>query len=180
MLRSRIQAALARRAELGKRDKGFTLIELLVVVIIIGILSAIAIPVFLGQRQKAFDASVQSDMKNLAIAAETAFTDNMSYPALADGTAPWGTNGTAPVVSKGNTFEVYTTPTGTSAGYVIVGKNAGSDKIWISSSFNGGAPKNVAGGSVTDLATAGDLLVANAPAFKNPVDYASATPLTIS
>jgi type IV pilus assembly protein PilA len=60
-------------------DDGFTLIELLVVIIIIGILAAIAIPVFLNQRQKGYDAGIKSDLRNAATAEETYLTDYGSY-----------------------------------------------------------------------------------------------------
>lgn len=55
----------------GQREDGFTLIELLVVILIIGILAAIAIPLFLNQRKSAVDATVQSDIKNASTQVET-------------------------------------------------------------------------------------------------------------
>jgi len=59
--------------------KGFTLIELLIVVVIIGILAAIAIPKFANTKEKAYLASMKSDLRNLATAQESYFADNQTY-----------------------------------------------------------------------------------------------------
>ena len=59
--------------------KGFTLIELLIVVVIIGILAAIAIPKFANTKEKAYLASMKSDLRNLITAEEAYFSDNTAY-----------------------------------------------------------------------------------------------------
>jgi type IV pilus assembly protein PilA len=78
-------ARIRKMAE--EREGGFTLIELLVVIIIIGILAAIAIPVFLNQRQKGYDAQAKSDARNLATLEETYLTDNNFYKGEATSSA---------------------------------------------------------------------------------------------
>jgi type IV pilus assembly protein PilA len=69
-LRSRIQD-----------EKGFTLIELLVVILIIGILAAIALPAFLGQRARAQDTEAKTSVRQGQTAMETFYTDNQTYQA---------------------------------------------------------------------------------------------------
>jgi type IV pilus assembly protein PilA len=71
-----------RARERRNGDQGFTLVELLVVIVIIGILVAIAIPVFLNQREKGWASAAQSDLRNSAPVAETWFADHGTYTGL--------------------------------------------------------------------------------------------------
>jgi type II secretion system protein G len=84
--------------------KGFTLIELLIVVVIIGILAAIAIPKFANTKEKAYIASMKTDLRNLVNAQEAYFADNTTY-ASATGSLQYG-------VSAGVTVTI-TSATGT-------------------------------------------------------------------
>jgi type IV pilus assembly protein PilA len=76
--------------------KGFTLIELLIVVVIIGILAAIAIPKFANTKEKAYIASMKSDLRNLVTAEEAFFADSVKY------TTGIGTGGLTFNVTSGN------------------------------------------------------------------------------
>ena len=62
-----------------RSERGFTLIELLIVVVIIGILAAIAIPKFAATKEKAYIASMKSDLRNILTAQENYFADNITY-----------------------------------------------------------------------------------------------------
>src|ERR1700722_16399519 len=101
---------LARLHKLQEeREGGFTLIELLVVIIIIGILAAIAIPIFLQQRNKGYDAASKSDLKDMQISEESYVTDYGTYATATTGLTSEGFIG-----SQGATDTVKGTVGGTS------------------------------------------------------------------
>jgi type IV pilus assembly protein PilA len=124
---------LSQRSE--REERGFTLIELMVVVLIIAILIAIAIPTFLGARQRAQDRAAQSNARNALTAEKTFFTDGQAYSEQAsDMTAIEPsltyTNAAASMSASGNV--VYIKTYGTPANTIVIGAQSGSGKcFWL-------------------------------------------------
>jgi type IV pilus assembly protein PilA len=149
--------ARIRRAQ-EENEGGFTLIELLVVIIIIGILAAIAIPVFLNLRKKGWDSAVTSDLKNAATAQETYMTDNGHYTDVIGNLTADGfkysagsnyDNGTALLVvdtmyDGGTPPAATTVPASATGGYCMSGTSA-SGNVFTYDSTTGG----IGGGTPT-------------------------------
>jgi type IV pilus assembly protein PilA len=129
----------AFRKRIDREDEGFTLIELMVVVLIIAILLAIAIPTFLGARERAQDRAAQSNLRNALTAEKVYYTDAQAYT-VATNTAgnpikdiePSLTfaAGAAPTVVGTVYISVQTPSGGTTDSQVVIGAKSASGKCF--------------------------------------------------
>jgi len=132
------------RERIQSEESGFTLIELLVVILIIGILAAIALPNFLGQRSKAQDSSAKSDARNLVSQLESCYTDNNTYSGTGNGGSCLSGNTGLSLGAAVGQVEVTAATANT---YTVVGHSKSNGNFTISKDSLGNVTRTCANGS---------------------------------
>jgi prepilin-type N-terminal cleavage/methylation domain-containing protein len=130
--------------EVKREERGFTLIELLVVVAIIGVLVAIAVPMFLNQIAKARDATAKANVREAASAMNVYITEENDLPATIDDLKGHGFQGSDPQVH----MEVAGTGPADAEWCLDAPTNGGKFAYWKQTS-TAGAPVSAAGPCVT-------------------------------
>ena len=127
--------------KLRNEEEGFTLIELLVVILIIGILAAIALPSFLGQKNKGYDASAKSNARNAVSQLESYYVDAETYVGYTN--AMLSTAGLPGGTSSGQV------DVGTPAvdGYTITARSKSGCDFLITKTAGGPPTRSTSGGS---------------------------------
>ena len=130
------------RSSGGGGEDGFTLIEILVVILIIGVLSAIAIPSFLNQTGKATDAAAKELAHSAQVAAESYATDHSgSYAGLTVSTLPQY-DSTIQTSAAGGGAWVQSVGTATPTGYSITTMSANGNETYTITRSNGAVSRS--------------------------------------
>jgi type IV pilus assembly protein PilA len=107
-------------------EDGWTLVELVIVVLVIGILLAIAIPTYLGAKDRSYDRAAQSDLRVALVAAKSLYSINGTYVCAIASTSKTCTR----ALSTAEPSLSYTTKASTTASHLVSATSKPTDLMW--------------------------------------------------